>query len=92
MEYCLLYYLALSLLLFVLFGFDKAQAKRKGRRIAEKTLYLWGILGGFAGGFLGMLVFRHKTQKPFFSLCYLFALVAHLLFWSYLIKTGVVSL
>ena len=91
MKYYLFYYLAVSLILFVLFGFDKAQAKRQGQRIAEKTLYLWGLLGGFAGGYLGMLAFRHKTKKPLFALCYLLALVAHLLLWTYLIKKGVVS-
>ena len=92
MKYYLLYYLAVSLILFVLFGFDKAQARRKGQRIAEKTLFVWGLLGGFAGGYLGMLIFHHKTQKPLFALCYLVALVAHLLLWTYLFKQGVVSL
>ena len=53
---------------FLLFGFDKWRAGRsRGRRVAESSLLLSSALGGWPGGFLGMLVFRHKSAKPSFQ-------------------------
>lgn len=51
---------------FVLCGWDKRQARRHHRRIAEKTLFLIGLLMGAWGIGLGMIVFHHKVSKPSF--------------------------
>jgi uncharacterized membrane protein YsdA (DUF1294 family) len=59
-----------SLLAFLLFGCDKFQAGRSGRRVPERHLVLLGAIGGWLGGLLGMLVFRHKTAKGRFWLKY----------------------
>lgn len=56
-----LWVLALSVLAFSLFGYDKRQARRGGRRIRERTLFLTALLGGSPGAILGMRVFHHKT-------------------------------
>lgn len=54
---------------FGLFGYDKWQAGRsRGRRIAESSLLLASALGGWPGGLLGLIVFRHKSAKPSFQL------------------------
>ena len=58
----------LSLVLLVIMGIDKTAAKRGKRRIRESTLLMLAVIGGSIGGLLGMLVFRHKTQKPAFYL------------------------
>lgn len=56
-----------SLATFGLFGVDKWRAKRAGvRRISEATLLGCCFLGGWPGGLLGMLVFRHKSAKASF--------------------------
>jgi uncharacterized membrane protein YsdA (DUF1294 family) len=56
---------------FVLFGYDKYRAGQTGQgRVSEFTLVLVGALGGWPGGLLGMLVFRHKTAKLSFQLKY----------------------
>ena len=55
--------LLLSTFLVVLFGWDKAAAKRGGRRIPERILLLFALLGGWPGAWLGATVFRHKTRK-----------------------------
>ena len=53
---------------FGLFGLDKWRAGRsRGPRIAESSLLLSSALGGWPGGFLGMLFFRHKSAKPSFQ-------------------------
>jgi uncharacterized membrane protein YsdA (DUF1294 family) len=53
---------------FLLFGYDKWQAGRKGGRVAESTLWLASALGGWPGGLLGILLFRHKSAKASFQL------------------------
>lgn len=60
------YYAILSLLTFLLFGVDKWKALHQQWRIPETRLYLFSILGGAAGAFLGMYLFRHKTQHTKF--------------------------
>jgi uncharacterized membrane protein YsdA (DUF1294 family) len=64
--YYLLWLAALNLITFILYGFDKAQSKRKGPRIPEKALHLLALAGGFIGGWVGRSVFHHKTKKPMF--------------------------
>jgi uncharacterized membrane protein YsdA (DUF1294 family) len=44
------------------------------RRLSERTLLLWALIGGTPGTFLGRHVFRHKTRKqPFSALLWLIA-------------------
>lgn len=59
--------LAACLVLFALMGFDKGRARKKKRRVAEKTLFAWAVLGGAAGGWLGMCGFHHKTRHWYFK-------------------------
>ena len=58
-----------SFITFILFGKDKKMAKSNGgpERIKEKTLLSMCSLGGAIGGFIGRLVFHHKTEKKYFS-------------------------
>lgn len=61
---------------FLLFGFDKWRAGRTGsRRVAESSLCLVSALGGWPGGLLGIVVFRHKSSKPSFLFKFFLALV-----------------
>lgn len=63
------YLVAVNLWAFALMWFDKHRSKKKGaRRIRERTLFLSALLGGGAGAFLGMWVFRHKTRHWYFVL------------------------
>ena len=64
-----------SAVAFLAFGHDKWRAGRAGKRTAEMTLVLLGVLGGWPGGFIGMNVFRHKTAKWTFKIKYALALV-----------------
>ena len=60
---------------FLVFGFDKWRAGHAGRRVPEMFLVLLGALGGWPGGLLGMIVFRHKTAKWSFQFKYALALI-----------------
>ena len=62
----LVWYCVMSLLTLLLFGWDKLTAVRGKWRIPEGVLHACGLLGGGAGGLLGMLLFRHKIRKPRF--------------------------
>ena len=57
-----------SLISFVLYGADKAKAKRHAWRIPEKVLLLWGFLCGSVGALAAMQLFRHKTKHYYFYL------------------------
>jgi len=54
--------IALTITTFVLYGLDKGFAKLEFWRIPEDFLHGLAYLGGFMGGFFGMLVFHHKTS------------------------------
>lgn len=45
------------------FGYDKIQAQRGGRRVSENDLCRTALAGGWIGGLLAMHLFRHKTRK-----------------------------
>ena len=49
-------------------GLDKHRAKTGAWRIPERRLFLFALLGGGPGGFLGMLAFRHKTRHLTFRI------------------------
>lgn len=57
---------AMSIIAFILYGLDKGYAKEGARRIPERVLLGFSILGGGIGGALGMMLFRHKTKHWYF--------------------------
>ena len=71
----------LSLVTFVLYGYDKRQAKIGGRRIPEARLHAFALLGGFPGAYAGQQYFRHKTRKILFQIVIGIALVLRILIW-----------
>ena len=81
--YLTVYYACVSLLLFLLMGVDKHRAVRGKYRIPERTLFTFALLGGSAGGLLGMLLFRHKTRKAAFWAVFVLTGLAHgaLAYW-----------
>jgi len=58
-------YAALNAASFALYGLDKYKARKEIWRISEKTLLTISLFGPI-GAWLGMMQFRHKTQKPLF--------------------------
>ena len=52
----------MSLLLFVTMVADKHRARTGQRRVPEARLFTLALIGGAAGGWLGMYAFRHKTK------------------------------
>ena len=69
-----LWLLIINAAAFLAYGLDKLLAKLKARhekvpRLPERNLLLLAIVGGGIGAWLGMEVFRHKTQHRSFRIC-----------------------
>lgn len=58
--------IVINIVAFLMYGIDKAKAKRGAWRIPEATLLGIAFFGGSVGAFLGMRVFRHKTKHARF--------------------------
>lgn len=61
-------YILFNLFCFFLMGWDKAQAIKRKRRVAEKVFFLLAFVGGAIGVWAGMKAFRHKTLHKSFRL------------------------
>jgi len=52
---------------FVVFAWDKFRARAGATRVPEKRLFLMIWLGGAVGAAAAMVLLRHKTRKPAFT-------------------------
>ena len=62
------YLIIINIINFIMFGIDKAKAKKNKWRIPESTLLGLSFLGGALGALIGMRFFRHKTKKKKFTI------------------------
>lgn len=63
----LLYLAVITVVTFLVFGIDKWKAQHKRWRIPESVLLGLAAIGGSVGAWLGMQVWRHKTQHKRFK-------------------------
>jgi len=70
LEVLFIYLIMINSLCFLTYGYDKWRAKNNKKRISEFNLLLLGVVGGTIGGFLGMQLFRHKTNKTSFMMAF----------------------
>ncbi len=88
--------LAISLVTFLTYGYDKSIAGSKRTRVPEAVLLALTLLGGTIGAIAGMLVFRHKTAKRSFQVKLGLVLLVQVLFiaayYAWLKPTYLVSL
>jgi uncharacterized membrane protein YsdA (DUF1294 family) len=82
-NYSHIYFILVNLVTFFLYGIDKRRARKKKRRIKEALLLGLGLIGGGAGGFLGMKFFKHKTKKTYFYLVNFFGIFILIKFLLY---------
>ena len=68
MQYLAIYLGAVNLAAFIVYGVDKARARRGQWRISERTLMALAALGGGLGAWLAMRAFHHKTRHRKFAL------------------------
>lgn len=78
--------IAINVVTFFLFRFDKGRAQSPGAgRVPEIVLLGCTALGGFLGAAAGMYMRpHHKTKKPVFVITLIVATAVHLwLLWTY---------
>ena len=74
--FCLVF--VMSIVTFIIYGFDKRQAGNGGRRVSERTLHILAFLSGWPGALLAQRQFRHKNQKVSFLVAFWIVVVMHL--------------
>lgn len=67
-----------NLIVFCIYGYDKSCAIKNKWRVPEKVLLWLAFLGGSAGAYLGMSIFRHKTKHTKFTVLVPLFLLIHI--------------
>jgi len=73
-----------SVIVFILYGYDKFTARRDKQRIREIVLHFSEFLGGWPGGLLARPIWKHKTdwkEKFAFKITNWLIIFVHLSFW-----------
>lgn len=78
------YLAAANVITALLYGADKAKARRGAWRITERILLGCGVCGGALGALLGMRLFHHKTRHWYFTAINTAALLAWAALLAYL--------
>ncbi len=85
MEYVILYLLIINLIGFLITVYDKLAAKKKARRISEKCLFIYALLGASITMYATMKIIRHKTLHKRFMIGFPVIMVAQILLAAWLI-------
>ena len=75
----------MSVVTFVIYAYDKLQAKRGKWRVKERTLLLFTLFMGAPGAMAAMFSLRHKTLKAKFTITVPIFLVLQALAFVFLI-------
>lgn len=82
----LIYVISMSVITFIVYGIDKGLAKKQKTRISEAALLTLSILGGAIGGYLGMIIFHHKTKHWYFMLTNILGVVLYSVIFYFLVR------
>ena len=66
MIYLAIYLLIVNIIALLVWCADKYFAKAGKRRVPEKILFLWALIGGSLGALIAMHTVRHKTRHWYF--------------------------
>ncbi|WP_156430891.1 DUF1294 domain-containing protein [Paenibacillus sp. FJAT-26967] len=78
----ILYLVVVNVIAYVMMGSDKRKAKTGGWRIPEKRLFGLALIGGSAGVWTGMYIYRHKTQHLSFRIGIPFLLLVNIVLFA----------
>lgn len=80
-------YVVASVVAFGVFAVDKRAARTGGRRVAERSLHLAELLGGWPGALVAIFGLRHKNRKWSFLLVTAAIVLLHLAAWAVVWRT-----
>jgi len=66
-----------SVITFMVYAWDKRQARQHKWRVSERTLHVLELLGGWPGAWLAMRWLRHKSVKRSFRVVFGFIVALH---------------
>lgn len=78
-KFLMLYFSAISIIVFLITVFDKISAKLGKRRVPEDFLLTLGLLGGALSEYLTMLIIRHKTRYKKFMIGLPIEIIFHII-------------
>lgn len=76
----------INVLGFLLVGFDKHKSRINASRVPEVYFFFLALFFSALGVLLGVLYFRHKTQKLYFPVGLVILLLQQLLLVAYVFK------
>jgi uncharacterized membrane protein YsdA (DUF1294 family)/cold shock CspA family protein len=76
------FYLAVSIVCFLVYAADKSAASAGRWRVSETTLLLWGVACGWPGAIVAQQTLRHKTQKTSFQSAFWGSVVVNLIVFA----------
>lgn len=81
--------LAMNLVTFIYFGYDKSISRGPAYRVPERVLLWLAFLGGSPAAGVAQSILRHKTRKPGFRLRYFAIVLAHvfIVLCGYMMRT-----
>jgi uncharacterized membrane protein YsdA (DUF1294 family)/cold shock CspA family protein len=82
-------YLGVSAVTFGAYAIDKSAARLKRRRVAETSLILLGMFGGWPGAILAQQLLRHKTAKLSFRAVFWLSVLINVAVFVWLNAPGV---
>ncbi len=83
----ILYLIIINAVGFLLMLADKRAAKKSAWRIPEARLMSIALSGGCFGIYTGMILFRHKTKHPKFSIGVPIIIVLYIMLFVFLLIT-----
>lgn len=86
------WYLVLSVVTFMLYGWDKVSARGGHWRTEESTLNGLALLGGWPGGWIAQHAWRHKSRKASFQAAFWSAVLVNVGVFAFLVAFGVEAL
>jgi uncharacterized membrane protein YsdA (DUF1294 family) len=84
-------HLALSVLTYLVYRYDKGRARSGGRRISERTLHILEALGGWPGAMLAQQHFRHKSRKVRYRWVFWTLVALHQVLWIYILASALLG-
>ena len=85
MEYVILYWLSINLIGILITVYDKLAARKGARRISEKCLFVYALLGASVCMYITMKMIRHKTLHKRFMIGFPIIIVLKILLVALLV-------